>query len=105
MIDTSRHFLPVPAIKKQIDGLMYNKMNVLHWHILDQEGFALEVPSIQELSDGGKVGGTYSPKDIKDIIKYAKSRGVRIIAEIDTPAHTQSWGRSEKYKDIIVNCF
>lgn len=48
----------------------------------------MEVPSVPELSQGGKVGGTYSPNDIKSIIIYAKGRGIRVIPEIDTPGHT-----------------
>lgn len=94
MIDSSRHFLPIAAIKKTIDGLMYNKMNILHWHIIDEDSFPMEIMSIPELSTEGQIGGTYSQSDINDIVSYAKSRGVRVIVEIDTPAHTQSWGRS-----------
>lgn len=79
MLDTSRHFLDVESIKRTIDGLMYNKMNVLHWHIVDEDSFPLEVPERPELSESGKVGGTYSPNEVKGIINYAKIRGVRVI--------------------------
>lgn len=98
MIDSSRHFLPVAAIKKTIDGLMYNKMNILHWHIIDEDSFPMEIMSVPELSASGQIGGTYSQSEIKDIVSYAKIRGVRVVVEIDTPAHTQSWGRSDRLK-------
>ena len=61
MIDTSRHFLSTETIKHTIDGLLYNKMNILHWHIVDEDSFPLEVPERPDLSAYGKVGGTYSP--------------------------------------------
>ncbi len=104
MIDSSRHFLPVAAIKKSIDGLMFSKMNILHWHIIDEDSFPMEVMSIPELSQFGQIAGTYSQGDIKEIVSYGKSRGVRVVVEIDTPAHTESWGRSDKLKEIVVKC-
>lgn len=104
MIDSSRHFLPVRLVKKSIDGLLFNKMNILHWHIIDQDSFPLEVPSVPELSQYGKVGGSYSLAEVKEVVAYAKLRGVRVVVEIDTPAHTHSWGRSEKYSQNVVRC-
>lgn len=79
MIDSSRHFQPVKVIKKMIDGLMFNKMNVLHWHITDEDSFPMEVNTVPELSQYGSVGGTYSLNDVKILIQYAKTRGVRLI--------------------------
>ena len=104
MIDSSRHYLPTSAIKKTIDGLMFNKMNILHWHVVDQDSFPLEIPSLPELSQQGKIGGTYTQAEVKEITSYAKSRGVRVIVEIDTPAHTQSWGRNNQFKEAVVRC-
>ena len=104
MIDSSRHFQPMKTLKKMIDGLMFNKMNVLHWHISDEDSFPMDVKTQPELSQYGSVGGIYSETDVKSLIQYAKTRGVRLIPEIDTPAHTQSWGRSPNLADIIVNC-
>lgn len=60
MIDTSRHFLPTSAIKHTIDALMYNKMSILHWHIIDEDSFPMVVAARPELSQFGKFGGTYS---------------------------------------------
>ena len=60
MIDSSRHFLPVSEIKKTVDSLMYNKMNVLHWHVIDEDSFPLDIPSVPELSKQGRIGGIYS---------------------------------------------
>ena len=50
MVDSSRHFLPVETIKHTIDGLMYHKMNVMHWHISDEDSFPAEIKSRPELS-------------------------------------------------------
>lgn len=104
MIDTSRHFLTVDTIKKAIDAMMFSKLNVLHWHITDQDAFPMFVPTVPELSGSGSIGGVYSENDLKTIITYARARGIRVVPQVDTPAHTQSWGRSEKYKQITLNC-
>lgn len=94
MIDTSRHFLPVPAIKHQIDALLYNKMSILHWHVTDEDSFPITIESRPELANYGKLSGVYTKSDVIDIINYAKFRGVRVIPEFDSPAHTEAWGRS-----------
>lgn len=94
MIDTSRHYLPLTTILRAIDSMLYSKLNVLHWHIIDEDAFPMEVPNVPELSEFGKIGGVFSPADIKTVIEYARIRGIRVVPEIDSPAHTQSWGRS-----------
>jgi hexosaminidase len=60
MIDTSRHYLPVTTIKRAIDSMLYSKLNVLHWHIIDEDSFPMEVPNVPELSEFGSVGGVFS---------------------------------------------
>jgi len=62
------------------------------------------VPSRPELSEAGKIGGVYSVNDVKSIIAYALPRGIRVVPEIDSPAHTESWARSEKLAGIALNC-
>ena len=88
MIDTARHFLSVDTIKRAIDGMMYLKLNILHWHIVDEDSFPMYVPEVPELSESGSIGGVFSENDLKVVIAYAKLRGVRVVPEIDTPAHT-----------------
>lgn len=104
MIDTSRHFLPISTIKRAIDGMLFSKLNVLHWHITDEDSFPMFVPTVPELSQYGSLNGVYTEVDLKTIIAYGRARGVRVVPEIDTPAHSESWGRSEKYKNITLNC-
>lgn len=60
MIDTARHYLSVDTIKHAIDGMVYLKLNVLHWHIVDEDAFPMYVPTVPELSDYGSVGGVFS---------------------------------------------
>lgn len=104
MIDSSRHFLPMDTIKRALDSMLYSKLNVLHWHIIDEDAFPMQVSTVPELSEYGSVGGLISPEDIKSIIDYARVRGIRVVPEIDSPAHTRSWGRSLKYENITLDC-
>lgn len=101
MIDTGRTFLPQKLIKETVDTMAFVKLNVLHWHLTDAQNFPYVPPSRPELSLGS-TGETYSQQDIKDIVTYAAERGVRVVIEIDTPAHTYSW--SVSYPELMT-CF
>ena len=79
MIDTSRHFLSVKTIQHAIDGMLYSKLNILHWHLVDEDSFPLYVPEVPELSEEGKIGGVFSEVDIQMVIAYAKIRGIRVV--------------------------
>ncbi|KAL3833956.1 hypothetical protein ACJIZ3_008692 [Penstemon smallii] len=93
LIDTSRHYQPLPIIKKVIDSMTYAKLNVLHWHIVDSQSFPLEIPSYPNLWDGAySVSERYTFADAAEIVSYAKKRGINVLAEIDVPGHAQSWG-------------
>ena len=104
MLDTARHYLNKDVIKRAIDGMMFNKLNVLHWHIVDAESFPLEVDTAPELAIFGGYSRkeTYNKYDIKDIIDYAHTRGIMVMPEISTPGHTASWFMSPKYKECGV---
>ena len=92
MIDTSRHWHPLASIRSMIDGISFNRMNVLHWHITDMQSFPLKTKSYPKLADGayGGAGSAlhYDADDVKAIVAYAKDRGVRVVPEIDTPVST-----------------
>uniref|UniRef100_A0A914YH05 beta-N-acetylhexosaminidase n=1 Tax=Panagrolaimus superbus TaxID=310955 RepID=A0A914YH05_9BILA len=93
MIDSSRHFLSVNILKRQIDLMAQNKMNVFHWHLTDSEAFPYTSAKYPQMS----AKGAYTPKhvysidQIKDVIEFARLRGIRVIPEFDTPGHTGAW--------------
>jgi hexosaminidase len=93
LIDTSRHFLPIQTIKNIIDSITYTKLNTLHWHLVDSQSFPFDSSSYPKLSQLGSYSKfeRYSTEDVQEIVQYAKSRGVRIMVEIDTPGHAVSW--------------
>ncbi|WCJ19515.1 beta-hexosaminidase 1 [Euphorbia peplus] len=93
MLDTSRHYLPVDIIKQVIESMSYAKFNVLHWHIIDEQSFPLEVPTYPKLWEGSYTKWErYTVEDAYDIVNFAKMRGINIMAEIDVPGHGESWG-------------
>ncbi|XP_031632217.1 chitooligosaccharidolytic beta-N-acetylglucosaminidase [Contarinia nasturtii] len=107
LLDTSRNFIPVADIKRTIDGMAASKLNVFHWHITDSHSFPLEIPSIPQFTIYGAYGPnfTYPPNVVREIITYAKFRGIRIIIEIDTPSHAGNgwqWGESHGLGKLAV---
>jgi len=91
LIDVSRHFMPVDVIKRQLDGMEAVKLNVVHWHLSDDQGFRVESKKFPKLQKLGSDGQYYTQEQIKDVIAYARDRGIRIMPEFDVPGHTTSW--------------
>ncbi|KAA3609331.1 MAG: beta-hexosaminidase [Calditrichaeota bacterium] len=91
LIDPGRHFMPVEVIKRNLDGMAAVKMNVLHWHLTEDQGFRVESKIYPKLHELGSDGQFYSQNQIKDIIKYAEDRGIRVVPEFDVPGHCTSW--------------
>ncbi len=91
LIDVSRHFMPVNVIKRNLDGMAALKMNVLHWHLSDDQGFRVECKTLPKLVGMGSDGLFYSQSQIKDVIQYASERGISVMPEFDLPAHSTSW--------------
>ncbi|KAI5401894.1 beta-hexosaminidase 1 isoform X1 [Lathyrus oleraceus] len=93
MLDTSRHYLPINVIKQIIESMSYAKLNVLHWHIVDEQSFPLEAPSYPNLWEGSySKWERYTVEDAYDIVNFAKMRGINVMAEVDVPGHAKSWG-------------
>jgi hexosaminidase len=90
-LDVSRHFIPVEEVKRNIDGLAAVKLNVLHWHLSDDQGFRVESKRYPRLQQYGSNGQYYTQAEIRDVIQYARDRGVRIVPEFDMPGHATSW--------------
>ena len=91
MIDVSRHFSPVDVLKRNIDAMAAVKMNVLHLHLTDNEGFRVESKMFPQLHIKGSNGDYYTQAQIKDLISFAEERGIIIVPEFDMPGHTKSW--------------
>ncbi|KAL8050352.1 hypothetical protein ABFX02_06G077400 [Erythranthe guttata] len=99
MLDTSRHYLPMEIIKQVIESMSYAKLNVLHWHIIDEESFPLEVPTYPNLWKGAYTKWErYTVDDASEIVNFAKMRGINVMAEVDVPGHAESWGTG--YPDL-----
>ncbi|MCK5086639.1 MAG: family 20 glycosylhydrolase, partial [Melioribacteraceae bacterium] len=91
LIDVCRHFMPIDVIKRNLDGLAAVKMNVLHWHLSEDQGFRVESKIYPKLHELGSDGFYYTQEQIKDVIKYADDRGIRVMPEFDVPGHATSW--------------
>lgn len=92
LIDTSRNFIPIKDLERTIRAMAANKLNVLHWHATDSHSFPLLLSKIPLLARLGAYSEnkTYTENDITLLVEYAKLRGVRILMEIDSPAHASN---------------
>ncbi len=97
MLDVARHFFGVENVKRYIDLISYYKMNRLHLHLTDDQGWRIQIKSWPDLTEvgaktqvGGNGGGYYTQEQYKEIVEYARTRYVTIIPEIDTPGHTNA---------------
>ena len=107
LLDTARNFIPVTDIERTLDGMASTKLNTFHWHISDTQSFPLYVESQPNMSFYGaySVNEIYSQKDVKHLIEYARIRGIRILPEIDAPAHVGNgfqWTSEAGLGDLIV---
>ncbi len=112
-IDVARHFMPIGSLYRFVDYLAMHKMNVLHWHLVDDQGWRLEIKKYPRLTEVGAwrvdreelhwnsrplprpgekatYGGFYTQEEVKALVQYARERHVTIIPEIEMPAHVMS---------------
>jgi len=91
MIDSGRHFIPVPVVKRNLDGMEAVKMNVFHWHLSENQGFRAESRKFPKLQESGSDGNYYTQDEIREVIAYARDRGIRVVPEFDMPGHSTAW--------------
>jgi len=91
LIDSCRHWLPPEVIKRNLDGMAAVKLNVLHWHLSEDQGFRVESHQFPRLHEMGADGLHYTQAQVREIIEYARDRGIRVVPEFDMPGHTTAW--------------
>ncbi len=91
LIDVARHFEPVEVIKRNLDGMAAVKLNVLHWHLTEDQGFRVESKIYPRLHQMGSDGLYYTQDQVREVIAYARERGIRVMPEFDLPGHATSW--------------
>ncbi len=91
LVDVGRHFMPVEQIRKTIDGMAMVKLNVLHWHLSEDQGFRVESKRFPKLHQLGSDGEYYTQDQLREIVAYARDRGIRVVPEFDMPGHSTSW--------------
>ena len=96
MLDSARHFQSPSSIRSMIDWMAWHKLNVLHWHLTDDQGWRLEIRKYPRLTsvgawridpNGARYGGYYTQDEVRDIVRFAAARHVRIVPEIEMPGH------------------
>jgi hexosaminidase len=91
LIDVARHFQTVEVLKRNLDAMAAVKLNVFHWHLTEDQGFRVESKKLPKLHQLGSDGNYYTQEQVKDIIAYARDRGIRVVPEFDIPGHSTSW--------------
>lgn len=97
LMDVGRHFFPAAFVKRFVDLLSRSKLNVLHWHLTEDQGWRLAIRRYQRLTevgawrtemDGSRYGGFYTRDEVRDVVEYARLRGVTVVPEIEMPGHS-----------------
>jgi hexosaminidase len=109
MIDVARHFIPIALLKRCIDAMSLSKFNILHLHLTDAQSFPVILSDVSDLplsllakNGAYDVTKVYKKTDLKELVEYAKVKGIDIVPEVGVPAHAFSWGKA--FPNIIVNC-
>jgi len=91
MMDVSRHWMPIEVVERNLEAMAAVKLNVFHWHLSDDQGFRVESQFYPQLQTLGSDGNFYTQDQIREVVAYARDRGIRVIPEFDMPGHTTSW--------------
>ncbi|HBG56812.1 beta-N-acetylhexosaminidase [Proteiniphilum sp. UBA1028] len=112
MLDVARHFFTVDEVKQYLDNMVKYKYNMFHWHLTDDEGWRIEIKSLPRLTEIGawrteqigwfggfsqpdpdaprSYGGYYTQEEVKEVVRYAMERNIRVMPEIDVPGHSSA---------------
>jgi len=103
LLDVSRHFLPMSAILRTLDAMSYNKLNVLHIHATDAQSIAIQSVTFPNLTQAAwSPKAIYTTSNLKQIVSYALSRGIRVVPEFEMPGHAFGFGVGYPY--MVANC-
>jgi hexosaminidase len=91
LLDVCRHWMPIEVVKRTLDGMAAVKMNVFHWHLADDQGFRVESKRFPKLQGMGSDGHYFTQAQVREVIEYARDRGIRVVPEFDIPGHSTSW--------------
>src|SRR5580704_17835353 len=91
MLDVSRHWMPLEVVERNINAMAAVKLNVFHWHLSDDQGFRIESKRFPRLQELGSDGLFYTQDQIREVIAYARDRGIRVMPEFEMPGHATSW--------------
>lgn len=90
LLDSARHFIPLPDILRQLDGMAAAKLNVFHWHLTDDQGWRFASVRYPKLQQRASDGLFYTQEQMKEVVRYAAERGIRVVPEIDLPGHASA---------------
>ncbi|XP_064096224.1 chitooligosaccharidolytic beta-N-acetylglucosaminidase-like [Macrobrachium nipponense] len=107
LLDTSRNFYPVEAIERTLDAMAANKLNTFHWHVTDSHSFPIYLENLPKMTYYGAYSSSqiYHPADVKHIVEYGRVRGIRVLPELDAPAHVGNgfqWGPQHGLGNLAV---
>lgn len=91
LIDSCRHFMPLEVIKRNLLAMAAVKLNVLHWHLSEDQGFRVESKTFPKLHELGSDGMYYRQEQVREVIQFASELGIRVMPEFDIPGHSTSW--------------
>ncbi|MBZ5590929.1 MAG: family 20 glycosylhydrolase [Acidobacteriia bacterium] len=91
MLDVARHWMPAGVVRRNLEAMAALKLNVLHWHLSDDQGFRVESKRFPKLHEMGSDGHYYTQQQVRDVIEFARERGIRVVPEFDMPGHTTAW--------------
>ncbi|HWG22388.1 MAG TPA: beta-N-acetylhexosaminidase [Terracidiphilus sp.] len=107
MLDVVRHFEPVDEIEHTLDGMAIAKLNVFHWHLSDDQGFRAQSKKFPKLTESASGDLFYTQDQLREVVAYARARGIRVVPEFDMPGHSSStalaypeFGSGEDLKEL-----